>query len=364
VKDAARPTVRVLLAGPLPPPMGGTTRHFQTLVQDLFENPRFGVQVVDTSRGDEHASRTRTAAVGFGTLRRLSAAMCRADVVSYHASNRGMAVFGPLVVALARLAGRPVALRIFGGGFGDYYATRGPLARWVLRRFVLSADAVLVQTRRSIAQLAPHARGELVWFSTYIRSPPPPGGARESPTACSRFVFLGHLWRAKGIETMLDAAAQLPEGCTIDVYGPTDEYEPADIDARGAGRVRYRGLLSHEEVEAQLWDYDCLVLPTFHPSEGYPGVIAEAYAHGLPVIATRWLAIPEIVDAGSGILVEPHDTAGFVAAVARLHGDPALWRRLAAGASAKAAEFDHARWSRVFEALCERLARGLPTITP
>ena len=36
----------------------------------------------------------------------------------------------------------------------------------------------------------------------------------------------------------------------------------------------------------RLWEYDCLVLPTFHPGEGYPGVIAEAFVHEIPVITT------------------------------------------------------------------------------
>jgi glycosyltransferase involved in cell wall biosynthesis len=174
-------------------------------------------------------------------------------------------------------------------------------------------------------------------------------------------VFLGHLWKSKGIETLLHAATRMPPGCSIDVYGPADEYEPGVIDRRGAGRVRYRGVLTHEEVDARLWDYDCLVLPTVHPNEGYPGVIAEAFAHGIPVIATRWLAIPEVVDDSCGLLVEPRDPDAFVRAVERLHADPGLWRRLCAGARAKAAGFDHARWSRVFEDVCRGLAqrRGL-----
>jgi glycosyltransferase involved in cell wall biosynthesis len=351
-------TIHILLIGPLPPPMGGTTRHFQTLVQDLEAHEGFALRVVNTSRGELHARRSRNLLVALRTLGATLAGVWRADVVSYHASNRGMVAFGPLVVALCRLARRPVVLRVFGGGFGDYFARQGRFLRAAIRRFILGADAVLLQTRRAVAQLAPHARGEVVWFSTYITAPQPPAGRTGDREACTRFVFLGHLWRTKGIETLVEAAGRLPEGCSIDVYGPTDEYSAADIDSRGQGRVRYRGILSHAEVEERLWDYDCLVLPTFHENEGYPGVIAEAFAHGLPVIATRWLAIPEIVDDGCGLLVEPRDTDDFVRAVARMHADPGLWRRLGEGARARAPQFDHARWAQVFEDLCGRLVRG------
>ena len=357
-------TLRVLLIGPLPPPMGGTTRHFQTLAQDLASNARFNTEVIDTSRGDEHGSRLRNLLVGLRTLAATARGVWRADVVSYHASIRGMWSAGPAILALGRLARRPVVLRVFGGGFGDYYLSRGGLARWLIRRLILSADAVLLQTRRAVAQLEGVAKRPPVWFSTHVRTPARGLAVRdiESPAGrCTRFVFLGHLWRTKGIETMLEAAASLPPGCTIDIFGPADQYDPSDIDARGGGRVRYRGFLTHEEVDARLWDYDCLVLPTFHANEGYPGVIAEAYAHGLPVIATRWMALPEIVDETCGILVEPQDTPSFLRAVAALHGDPALWRRLQAGARERALLFDHARWSRVFEMLCEQLvARESP----
>ena len=35
-----------------------------------------------------------------------------------------MLVFGPFIVGLCKLARKPVVLRIFGGGFGDYYFAR------------------------------------------------------------------------------------------------------------------------------------------------------------------------------------------------------------------------------------------------
>lgn len=342
--------------------MGGNTRHFLTLAEDLEAHDAFSLHVVDTSRGDEHARPARNLQVGLGTLWATLVNLWRADVVSYHASNRGMFTVGPLIVALCRLVGKPVVIRPFGGGFGDFYLEQGRLNRAIIRRLILSASAVLLQTRRSVAQLERYSSGKLVWFSTYIKPPARAAGASTdgmpSRARCRRFVFLGHLWKTKGIETILEAAAQLPGDCSIDVFGPADEYTGGEIDARGKGRVRYRGFLSHDEVDARLWDYDCLVLPTFHASEGYPGVIAEAFAHGLPVIATRWLAIPEIVDESCGILIEPQDTHGLIRAVTALHGDPAFWRRLKAGALVRAGMFDHERWSRLFEEVCEQAVRG------
>ena len=354
--------IRVLLIGPLPPPIGGNTRHVLTLIDDLEKSPGFSVKSINTSRGLEPSSFLRNLATTIKTISALVFNLRDADVVSYHASDRGMFAFGPFVVVFGRLARIPTVLRVFGGSFGDFYGRQSRLKKVIIRKLILSSDAVLLQTRRAIQQLQAHATGRLVWFSTYIRpvataSSDTVTGRADNRETCSRFVFLGHLWRTKGIETILDAAERLPGESSVDIYGPLDEYTAEEIRERGMGRVRYCGLLTHAEVDAKLWDYDCLVLPTFHPGEGYPGVIAEAYAHRLPVITTKWLAIPEIVGSDCGILIEPNDTEAFVAALRSLFDDPALWQRLKTGARMRAKQFDHSVWSRRFEEVCEQLVQ-------
>jgi len=353
--------IRVLLIGPLPPPMGGDTRHFATLAEDLDNHKRFSVKLINTSRGQEHSHLVRNMAVALRTLLAVIANLRSVDVVSYHASDRGMVLFGPFIVGLSRLLRTPIVLRVFGGSFGDFYQRQSAVTKTIIRRSILSSDVVLLQTRRAIQQLQEQATGRLVWFSTYIKTVARAAGhdnVLDDNGMCSRFVFLGHLWRTKGLEIILDAARSLPGDSQIDIYGPLeDEYTAEEIQRRGMGRVQYRGFLNQSEVDAKLWEYDCLVLPTYHRGEGYPGVIAEAFAHGLPVITTRWLAIPEIVDEHCGILIEPNDTQAFVAAITALHQDKNLWHRLKAGARSKAAEFDHAVWSRKFEEICEELVR-------
>jgi glycosyltransferase involved in cell wall biosynthesis len=360
--DRESKLIRILLIGPLPPPAGGDTRHFSTLVRDLGSHARFSLEVVNTSRGLLHSNFRLNLQTLARALSKVAMHGRRVDILSFHAGDRGMVLAGPLLVVLGKLLGLPTILRLFGGSFGDYYRRANRLTRAIIRRTILSADVVLLQTHRVIEQLQTEARGRLEWFSTYI-DPPSPGGRRDAagapaePQSCSRFVFLGHMWRSKGIETMLEAAHRLPPDCELDLYGAPDEYSPEMLAQRGAGRVRYRGLLTHAQVDAVLWDYDCLVLPTHHPSEGYPGVIAEAFAHALPVITTNWLAIPEIVDGTCGILIPPHDALAFVDAIRRLHEDRAYWLRLKDGARKRAARFEQAMWSRRFEELCEELVQ-------
>jgi glycosyltransferase involved in cell wall biosynthesis len=77
---------------------------------------------------------------------------------------------------------------------------------------------------------------------------------------------------------------------------------------------------------------DAFVLPSYF--EGYGMVLAEALAHGLPVISTTAGAIPDTVPREAGVLVPPGDAAALRAALAALLDEPALRTRLAAGARA------------------------------
>jgi glycosyltransferase involved in cell wall biosynthesis len=73
-------------------------------------------------------------------------------------------------------------------------------------------------------------------------------------------------------------------------------------------------------------------LPSYF--EGYGMVLAEALAHGLPVVSTTAGAIPDTVPRDAGVLVPPGDAVALRAALAALLDDPALRARLAAGARA------------------------------
>lgn len=66
-----------------------------------------------------------------------------------------------------------------------------------------------------------------------------------------------------------------------------------------------------------------------------PLVVMEALAHGLPVVAPRAFALPELVrDGETGFLFEPGDEEGAAAAVEKLLAEPALRAEMAAAAEA------------------------------
>lgn len=75
------------------------------------------------------------------------------------------------------------------------------------------------------------------------------------------------------------------------------------------------GVLGPEEVRVEMSKSLALLLPS-EWYEGFPMVLVEAFASGLPVIASRIGALPELIEHGvTGLLFEPGDPQGLASAL-------------------------------------------------
>jgi glycosyltransferase involved in cell wall biosynthesis len=95
-------------------------------------------------------------------------------------------------------------------------------------------------------------------------------------------------------------------------------------------RVSLVGDVDGDALAACYDSADVFVLAT--RQETYGMAVAEALAHGLPVVATTTGAIPELIGEEAGLLVPVDDTGSLVVALSRVLGDADLRARLAAGA--------------------------------
>lgn len=111
----------------------------------------------------------------------------------------------------------------------------------------------------------------------------------------------------------------------------------ADISAHGLGdRVTVLGAVPPERIIELYLASDIFVLASRF--EGYGMALAEAIAHGLPVVSTMAGAIPDTVPPGTGVLVPPDDVAALAQALRRLIIDRAERERLTMNARAAAAQ--------------------------
>jgi len=96
-------------------------------------------------------------------------------------------------------------------------------------------------------------------------------------------------------------------------------------------RVKLVGEVSAAALTGAYLDAGLFVLPSRF--EGYGMAVAEALAHGLPVVGTRVGAIEQLVGANAGLLVAPGNVSDLGEALARLLQGPALLASLASGAA-------------------------------
>ncbi len=342
--------LRVLVIGSLPPPIGGTTVSFATLVDELHSDRSVAIEVIDLS-----PSRCPRGFGAFGhflaRLRTMLAQCRRSDVVSLHICTSALPYLGLAVLLLASLAHVPLIIRKFGG---TSYQSLPCIGRWLARFVLRKANLYLAQTQELVHQA--HADGipTTRWYPTSRPMPAETMVMKQPRKQCRRFVFLGQVRSPKGIYEIIDAAERFEDGVTVDIYGPLgfDILESAFTSLKN---VRYLGVVPPDRVTQVLQDYDAFLLPTYHAGEGYPGALLEAYGAGLPIICTRWRALPEIVDTSTGILVEPQSADALHTAMRQLTEDDRLYAQLQEGVLKRRNEFSSHVWADRFVEYCREL---------
>ena len=125
------------------------------------------------------------------------------------------------------------------------------------------------------------------------------------------FVFIGRLIKDKGIMELLNAFNKILSEYSeinLDIYGDIDTNNPASIDKKiinQFNKIKNLNFLGYDDkIENKYKKYDCLVLPSYR--EGCSKVVLEAFASGLPVIASNVPGCKNIVlDKVSGFLCDP-----------------------------------------------------------
>src|SRR5207253_4308304 len=103
-------------------------------------------------------------------------------------------------------------------------------------------------------------------------------------------------------------------------------------------RVSFVGAREHGEVIRYMRAADVFVLPSLIESFGI--VLVEAMSCGLPIVASKVMGIPAVVEDGvNGVLVPPGDEAALAAGMIRLLTDPAARNRIADRNILKAADY-------------------------
>lgn len=165
----------------------------------------------------------------------------------------------------------------------------------------------------------------------------PPPAAKPVIAAPLQILSVCRLVEKKGVDDLIDALARLPG--TIDWRlthiggGPLKEAMAARAASHGiADRITWRGAQAQGAVLAAYRQADLFVLASRIAGDGdrdgLPNVLMEAQSQAVACIATAVSAIPELIDAGTGLLVPPADPIALAAAIQALAETPDRRRAL------------------------------------
>jgi glycosyltransferase involved in cell wall biosynthesis len=181
-----------------------------------------------------------------------------------------------------------------------------------------------------------------------------PVPSREGPG--DYFLFLGRLSAEKGVDTLLGAWSLGEPPATLVIVG--DGPEAASLRAIAPTGVEFRGQVAADEVPAIMASARALMIPS-RWYEAAPRTITEAYAAGVPVIASDIGALSEAVQAGiTGYLVRVDDPTAWAQAAQRLADDAESVRL---GAAARSAWKDRSTPERGLEALVTQYEAAIVT---
>jgi glycosyltransferase involved in cell wall biosynthesis len=234
-------------------------------------------------------------------------------------------------------------------GLGEWLEKEASeLEKWITRRLLGRADLsiVLSEFARSDAMHLSPRKIDIV--PNGIPDPCPDFDEFVLPERQRRFrergtgaqttftvLFIGACTAAKGLFATLDAIALInqrfdarsaPILVRLIVAG---EFVSAGDQTRFEGRIaqpdlnrrtgaqasesksliHYAGFVEGAAKNALFREADCLCFPTLYPAEGQPVTIIEALAFGLPVLATRWRGIPELLSNSQARLVKSQDSS-------------------------------------------------------
>jgi glycosyltransferase involved in cell wall biosynthesis len=161
--------------------------------------------------------------------------------------------------------------------------------RWLYRRGLRAADAIVAQNAVQRADaLRHHGRDAVVIPSCYELPAARSAGPRD------RVLWVGTVHEGKRPELLLDLAARLPQRRFVMIGGPRQGsrayFEAIRARAAALPNVEFKGFLPLAQVEP--WFDRARVVVNTSVYEGMPNVFLQAWARGVPTVATVDVGAP------------------------------------------------------------------------
>lgn len=364
-------TKRILILGQIPPPYGGQAINIKKMVKVLAKH-QFNYQLIPL---DFSESLSDMGAFNFTKAMKLVRIFCtllyqlmvyRPHAVYYPPAGPTLnAVYRDFILLLpVRLFGIKRIFHFHAGGLASIYDSIPKWAKPIYRYVYFKAeyaiclskagsiDPAFLQSKKidiipsGVESFANEPEANNLGQATINKT----DATMEQPFVV---LFAGLCSASKGILDFIEVLRlcrqqnkQIVGKVMGKAYSAVEEQ--ALIDATAAGLLHFEGILTGNKKESAFLTANAFLFPSVFESENFPTVIIEAFAAGLPVVATQWRGIPDLVNHGkNGFIHPPHDTTAMANSMLQLAQNNALYTQLSAQAKS---DFETNYTMGIFEA--------------
>lgn len=244
-------------------------------------------------------------------------------------AKNGVKLFTPLFLVLNKLFNRKLHYIVIGGWLPELLENDMKLKKQ-LKKF----DGIYVETEILVQHLRSIGMQNVIHLKNFkkldILKVEDLCYQQSTPYKLCTF---SRVVRKKGIEDAIEVVKSINEKFgkvvyTLDIYGQIGENYKSDfnkLQEKFPEYIEYRGSVNYEESVNVLKDYFLLLFPTHYKTEGIPGTIIDAYAAGLPVLASNWNSASEIIDQNNtGYLYDFKDKNELELSLIKFFENPSL----------------------------------------
>lgn len=271
-------------------------------------------------------------------------AVRKSENVLFLTDEGGIRVF-PWLLRYANVNGKcKIHYYVVGGWLNKYLAKSSKAVKYLKK-----LDAIYVELPAMLRELNDYGISNGVLVNKFRRMNSVTENDIELyPDVPYKLCYFSRVMKEKGVEECIAAVKIANQRAgfdkfTLDFFGSiNDSYCDAfgKMIADFPSYIRYKGIVEFQKSSEVLKDYFAMLFPTYYSSEGYPNAVVDAFAAGLPVVATRWNYNADIIrDHEDGILVDVGSVEQIVAAIEEMANTPSLYREMRLNCIARCTEY-------------------------
>lgn len=318
---------KILLVGPLFPPVHGQSLAFTRFYESIDNHSKF---LIDTNMEDisKFGKIIGTLKTVFWILHKLL--FNKIDVVYFTCSRSFLgSIKDVLLINLASCKNIRLINHLHGSDFYDFLHHSPKWYQKILFYTYNKVDTSIVLLDSMKSQFKDFGDMSIEVVSNFYDNELDDVVEQKDKKKIN-LLYLSNIMKSKGIFELIEAFDVLSvkySNVNLTIAGGfiNDEYQSIDElkekfykKINKNGRIRYVGKVFGKEKAIFLQKSDIFVLPSYYKSEAFPISIIEAMRCGNAIVSTDYKYLPEVVQDKNGILVKTKSIKSLVAGIEKL----------------------------------------------